>query len=262
MPGKRLRILNLPIGKLENNSWNVNIMDAATRARLKEEIRSLGFVVPIHVVPLDSGNYRILGGENRVSIATELGYEKIPSVVLGEKRWSELDLQKFFSFRLNFLHGKIEPTRMAQLYDEMAAKYGKEEVKKLFAFTDENAWKQMLTSIRRGLKQAGMSKETVDKFDEETKTSKSVNELAAILNTLFAKYGDTLDNNFMVFTHGKKKHLYVRCSKDSWKAVKKLSDMCGDKKLDINEFLTKALAAALEDVKQAEPKVDDEEAVF
>jgi hypothetical protein len=258
----KIRILNIPITRLENNPWNPNIIDERTFARLKEEISSIGFIEPIQVVPLDSGNYQIVGGEHRVKAARELSFEKVPAIVLCDARWKDEDLKKFVTVRLNVLHGKLDPTRMVQLYDEMAKKYGQDALRKLFAFTDTGAWKQLLTSIKRGLKQAGMPKSTVDQFDEDAKTTKSVDELASILNTLFAKYGDTLDSNFMVFTHGKRKHLYIQCSKESWSAVKKLADKCAEKKVDINEFLIKPLSEASEAVKKVEAAPDDSEVVF
>ena len=77
----------IPIDLIDNNAWNPNSMDSKDFVRLCEEIREVGFLVPIQVVPTDGGRYRILGGEHRVAAGKEIGMDGIPCVVAQGKMW-------------------------------------------------------------------------------------------------------------------------------------------------------------------------------
>jgi len=234
---RHYQLLTVPIGALEANAWNVQMQDDATFARLREEIRKVGFIEPIQVLPKEeAGKYVILGGEHRWKAALAEDLEEVPVIVLTDAKWKDSDLAKMVSVRVNILKGKIDNEKFAKLYNEMADKYGADALQAAFGFTNAKAFQKMLGDISKGL--AGLSKETKKKFDESAKEAKTVEELTSILQELFAKYGDTVtDCNFMYFTFGKKTHLYVSMGHKLKATVEKLTEYCKLNKVDINDIM-------------------------
>jgi len=239
------------VEELEPNSWNPQTQNDATFTRLREEIRKLGYCMdPIEVVPLESGKYRIIGGEHRWKACLAEGIADIPIISLTDKKWADEDLQRFVTVRLNTIRGSIDPEKFAKLYNEMADKYGADALQSLMGFTDAKGFQRLLGTISKGL--GGLSKETKKKFDENAKEAKTVEELTSILNELFAKYGDTMDQNFLVFTHGKKQHIYVAMDMKTKRAMEKVTEYCKLTKEDINTVMAPVIEQCM---KVAEEKM-------
>lgn len=245
----KMKIEELPLDKIVRNAWNPNAMPEAAFERLVKEIDEVGFLEPVQVVPLDDGNYRLLGGEHRVEACRKLGIELVPAVVLDGAKWQDEDLQKFVTVRLNVLKGKLDAGRMASLYEEMAKKYGEEALQELFAYTDKTAWNQTLSQIKNGLKKAGLSKKLVKEFDDASKEIRSVDDLSNILNQLMTKHGDTVQQSYMIFTYGGKDHVYIALDKNSTKALKKATRWANENEKDLNEVILAALQHVVADLK-------------
>ena len=72
---------NIKIGLIKKNPWNPNQMDKKTLKAEKESIEKYGVVAPIIVRPLKN-KYQIIDGEHRYRVCNDLGYKKIPSVIV------------------------------------------------------------------------------------------------------------------------------------------------------------------------------------
>jgi hypothetical protein len=240
---------------LENNAWNPNVMAQGEFDRLVEEIQTVGFIDPIQVVPLggpETGKYRIIGGEHRAAAARELKLPKVPAMVLDGPRWQDEDLQQLVTVRLNVLHGKLNPEKMAVLYNRMATKYGEEALQKLFAFTDQHGWEKMLSQIKHGLVKAGIPKEKRKEFDEKAKEARTLHDLERILNELWSSYGDTMKLSFMIFTFGKREHIYIQADKKTRDAMRRVASYCKARSKDINTVLGPTIIALADVLKQKE----------
>lgn len=248
----------IPVDLLENNHWNPNSMEQADFDRLIDEIKDVGFLDPVAVVMLDSGRYRIIGGEHRSAAARELKMEEIPAVVLQGSRFDAVELQKLLTVRFNSLSGKVNPEKMALLYKEMAKKYGEDSLRDLFAFSDKHGWKKLVSQIKKGLSNVSLPKETREKLDQDMKEAKTLQDLEKILNDMWSSYGDTVHQSFMIFTYGRREHIYVRMAKDTRKAVKDIVAHCKKTGEDINEVLAPALQALGEVVSKKDAKKVEE----
>ncbi len=238
MPTKheKVEMKYVAVDQLEENSWNPQGMNAATFERLKTEIAENGFIVPMQVVALENGKYRIIGGEHRWLAAKELGIEEVPVTVLPGKKWKEVDLQKFVTVRLNILSGKLDAEKFAALYSEMADKYGAESLQNLMAFTDTKEFAKALGGVKKALKKA-LPPEMHAQVDAAAKEAKSVQDLGNIVQLLFSQYGETVGKSFMIFTYGKQDHLYVQMSKPMKKAMDKVIEYVRATGEDINLVL-------------------------
>lgn len=246
-------IRDLPVESIRANVWNPNTMSESAFERLKEEIQTVGFLDPVQVVQTEDG-FMLLGGEHRWRAATAIGMTSIPAVILSGEKWNDQDLQKLVTVRLNVLKGKLDPGRMAQLYDEMAQKYGEEALQQLFAYTDTSAWNQTLTAIKKGLKQAGVPQKQIDQFEKDTKDVKTVENLGHILNELMAAHGDTLVQNFMVFAYGSKEHVYYAMSDDVRKSLRVVTNYLKATGEDMDVVVGDAIKQLAAELRKKTPK--------
>ncbi len=112
----RLKVHDVPIGKLVANPWNPNRMDDKTLAKLTAYVKREGLVEPLVVRPRKGGTYEIIGGEHRWRAAKELGYKSVPcvSVQLDDRR------AKVLSINLNELKGQSVPSLLAELVHDLS----------------------------------------------------------------------------------------------------------------------------------------------
>lgn len=256
----------IPIDQLVANHWNPQAMDEAQFNRLVEEIKENGCIAPLQVVPVDDGTFRIIGGEHRWKASQQAGLEEVPCTVLTGKRWTDEDLQKFVTVRLNIIGGDLDPERFTKLYHEMAEKFGKDAMQSMFAFTDTRAFQKLIGTMKRGLKQS-LPKEAQQEFDEKAKEAKTVEDLSAIIQMLFAKYGDTVQKSWMAFRYGGHEVVYVQMTPKTKRSLDKVLGYLRESGDDINDFFgplideaAKRAAKALKDAKAAS-KAQEAEAV-
>jgi hypothetical protein len=226
----------LSVDLLVPNAWNVNAQDDATFNLLQDEIAEVGLIDPIEVVPMSDGNFLIIGGEHRWRAAKNLNHEEVPCILLTDAKWQETDLQKFVSMRLNVIHGKIDAEKFAKLYTEMAEKYGADSIQRLMGYTDSRGFQKLVGQVKKGLKEA-LPKEMQEELEQATKDVKSMKDLENIIQDLFQKYGDTLNQSYMIFTYGKQQHIYIAMGATLRAAMTKLMTYCSITRKDINEVV-------------------------
>ena len=113
----QLEVVQLPVGELIPNPWNVNRVTPEMRHKLREYIRKEGLVEPLVVRPLAVGGYQILGGYHRWLICKDdLDYEVVPCVVveLDDKR------AKVLSINLNEMKGEPVQHLLSELLFDLS----------------------------------------------------------------------------------------------------------------------------------------------
>lgn len=233
----------IPIDQLVPNPWNPQKMPEAAFERLCEEIKENGCLVPLQVVLLEDGTYRIIGGEHRWKACKLAGLEEVPCAILSGKRWANEDLQKFETVRLNIISGKLDSESFVKLYTEMAEKFGKDAVQQMFGFSDTQAFQKIIGAMKRGLKQS-LPKEAQQEFESKAKEAKTVADLSDIVQMLFAKYGETVPKSYMIFTYGKQEHVYVQMNSKMKRSLDKTLNYLRESGEDINAFFGPVLDAA------------------
>jgi len=234
----------IDVNLIDPNPWNPNEQDEKTFNRLVQEIRDVGFLEPIHVVPYqtDDGEarYLILGGEHRWRAAGVVGMKKVPAMLLKHKRFDAVDFQKIMTVRLNALKGRLNKEKMVKLFHDFADKYSSEEVRDMFAFTSKDAWEKLVGDMRKGLKKSGLPDELMSEFDKSAKTARTVEDLSKIVQHLYDMYSDTVPFGFMVFTYGKKEHVYVSMTKQTKASLDRVLSYAKATRTELNELLAPA----------------------
>ncbi len=229
---KPKEVVLLPIDSLIPSLENPQEMDAKKFNQLVKSIRDNGFDENIIVVPTETdGQYRIVSGEHRWTASKTIGYTEVPCVIQDfddDRRLIEL-------VKRNALKGEISPTKFVKLYEKLLKTHSKEQIAEAMAL-EEDQLNKLIGDVRKQLPDK-MKKE----FDKSKDEIKTIDDLSLILNRLFAQYGDTVDQNFMIFDYGGQKHLWVRCDSELWKMVDDIREQMDDQDLDANEVFKKIL---------------------
>ena len=235
--------MELSVELLVPDEANPNEMSEREFNVLKETIREVGFIDPVTVAPLQDGKYSIVGGEHRWRAAKDLGMESVPADVLQGESWNSEEMRRFQNVRLNVIHGKMNPEKFLNLYNEMVGKHGREAVTRLMGFTSEDGIKKIVKSVARQMKES-LPAEMTKEFEEKAKKARSVEDLEKIIGHLFEQHGDSLKYNFMVFAWGGKEHVYIAMSQKTHESLKKIMDFSRKNSVDINDIVADAIEAA------------------
>lgn len=104
------------------NDWNPNVMKARVLQAERESIEAYGFIDPITVRPhpTDEGRFQIIDGEHRWKVASELGIESVPVVVL------DLDdnAARKLTIILNETRGRADVVDLGKLLGDLADDMG------------------------------------------------------------------------------------------------------------------------------------------
>lgn len=222
----------LDIELLENADYNPQEQSKATFNKLVNKIRKNGFSGTVKVAPhpRKQGKFVIVAGNHAVDAARVVGLKKLPCNVFYD--WDE-DQQKAENVSDNMVRGKFNLEKLAKLYEEMSKKFGVELAQDMMGFdTDENMLKSVIKQVQRGLPQ-DLAKE-IEKAKDEIET---VDQLAAILNEMFAKYGSDLDYGFMIFEFGGKSHYWIKMNDKLRKKMKQLAQECREMQTQLSERL-------------------------
>ena len=203
--GENVEVVLIPTGSIRLNNWNPNELSDAMFTRLVEDIKTVGFLQPILVTPLDDGAYRIVDGEHCFECARLLDMETVPCVVVSGEFAGDETAQKFQTMRMNMIRGNVDKRKLKVLVEDLTTTAPIEDVAEAMAFDDVDALRALVGDARASLPPS-MRRE----FDKKKEEIKTVNDLSAVLNRLFTKYGNTLPYDYMVMDFGGKKQILVR----------------------------------------------------
>lgn len=120
----------VPIDALTTDKQNPNRMSKAQMLGLKASIQRYGFIIPV----ITNKDLLIADGEQRWTVAKELGLEKIPIVRLPIEDVDRRTLRQV----LNKLKGEHDRNLDAQEFQRIIQAGGKEDLKALLAITDSS----------------------------------------------------------------------------------------------------------------------------
>jgi len=229
----------IDIDQIEPFEWNPNEQDIATFNELVSSIEGEGFLEPVLVVPIaDTDRYSLVGGEHRWKAAKLAGMEQITAVV--KEGWDE-DAEKIQNVRMNMTTGKMNPEKFASLWVPLEKKYGRVALMRLIgAEHKERELERLLGRVKKS-----MPKEMREDLDKRADKIRNVEDLATVVQSLYAQFGSTLDASYMFLTFGGKVHLMIKLDEPTKKELEfQLSKIKGAGG-DANEVVKDALDAIM-----------------
>jgi hypothetical protein len=220
----------LNLDDIEPDPMNPNEQDLATFNELVEGMKVDGVLEPILVTPIGEGRYRIVGGEHRWKGAKLAGKTQIPAIIKSD--W-DADTARMMMVRMNMLRGKLNPEKFTQLWTSLKSRYGEQELKKRMGMGAREP------ELKRLLKRVGAGLPLQMKADLERRAAKvtTVEDLAAVVQSLFTKYGNTVDRHFVMFSFGGQVHLMVQADKQTFAPFAELADICAEKNLELDAVM-------------------------
>lgn len=248
-----IRVVDIDL--LEPHPLNPNAMQLEQFNELADGIGRDGFLEPILVVPLaDTGQFGIVSGEHRWRAAKLKGMAHVPVVV--KEGWTDEDV-KIHLVRMNELRGRIDPEKFVTLWQGMKESFGEETLRKRMGFIGKD------TELKRLLKQVEaqlpdhMKKELRKRADK----IKSAEDIAAVVQSIFAKFGGTLDHHYVMFAWGGSTHLMVQSDEKTFKPIEQLAEWCSANGKRLDEALAvralcQCAGCRLDDLPDALPKAE------
>jgi hypothetical protein len=229
--GEGLEFRVLPVDALEPHPDNPNIEDLAVFNELVEGIKAQGMIEPVLVVPHGPDRWRIIGGEHRWKAAKLAGLVEIPAIV--KLDWDETTGATHL-VRMNVLRGKIDPERFVALWGKLKqAIPDPEMLKRRIGLGARDAeFRRLVKGVTRGL--PAQVRVEVERRSEKIRR---VEDLATVVQSLFARYGATIDAHFVLFSFGGATHLMVRADDVTFKPIADLAESCAALGVRLDEAL-------------------------
>jgi len=231
-------ITSIGLEFIEEPPWNPNEQAPEVFNELVKNIKEVGFLEPILVAPRKDkeGHYWSISGSHRLKAARVIGLATAPCIV---ETGLDEDMQKFQNMRFNVIKGKLDPIKFTKMFLGLANKYGEEATKAMMAFVDKAAFEQAFMSAKAALP-AEMQKALNDAKGE----IKTIDALAAVLNEMFAKYGDTVSKGYMVFSFGGQSHLWIIMDDQTKKLVDTMKKTALETGKNINDVFRDTMMGA------------------
>jgi ParB/RepB/Spo0J family partition protein len=248
-----LKVEDVHVDLVVPNPDNINEMDEKTFGFLLENIKEVGLIDPIQVIPIQDGKYFLMGGEHRWKAAKQLGYNYVPAVILTDTRWTDSDYTDLISFRMNVLRGTQQPEKFLKVYDRMATKFGQEKLQEVFQIADKVLWKRLTKSLTKGMKEQGVPTEVVNTIEQASDKSKSFESFNKKLTKILNDYQSNQVVGTVVFQD--KKTIIVQTSEPVWNLIDQLTKIASITGKSFSELVAPSLEKVVQDYANAVDQV-------
>lgn len=222
---------NVPIALIDPASYNPNEMSEQEFNLLYDNMLKVGFVDPVFLRPLPNGRYKIVGGHHRVEVAKLLDFTEVPATIIEDPEFDE-DQEKFQNVRMNMIRGKLNPKKFLELYHSLDKKYESEIMAEAFGFADQEMFRKMVGEMKKTL-----PPEMQDAFVQAAEEVKTIDGLSKLLNSMFTKFGNTLEHGWMILDYGGKDSVWVKVGSKEFAAAKHLGSLCVEKNRTMDDIL-------------------------
>lgn len=241
-----LKVLDVSVQEIEPNQNNPNEMSDEAFSRLVEEIKEVGFLVPIIVFEYQPNKFRILNGEHRWRAAIQAGYEFIPSVIISDEKFNDPDLFELVNIRLNEIRGKINPIKMQPIYDRVVEKFGEDNAKKVLGITTEEVYKKLIKKMSISFKKQIQTKDGVEKIDKAASKHRDPKSFSrAVMRILREESQRQEASNVIIIQSIGRDSIVVKADDQTFAVFSEISRMCQLHSIDINSLLFPGLAEIL-----------------
>lgn len=231
-------VVMLPTQSIKVQKGNSNKQSRHVFEELKKSILENGFDESIIVRSVPEGGYECVSGSHRYMAGAALGMPEIPCVIRDD--WDSVKAE-IESVRRNYIRGKIDKEAFTGQVNKLASSEGLaiDDIMRQMGFEDPDAFSEYYTKEKK------QEKEIAKKVAESASAVKMIDDLGAVLSKMFAEYGDTVPNSFIIFPQGGKNHMYVAVTQTLKNTIEAIAQQCVANNLDINVALAGLLTIGL-----------------
>lgn len=128
----KIGFVSLPVADLVKADWNYKVADEDLKSKLKENIRTNGFIENLIVRELPNGKYEVVNGNHRLDVVKELGLKSVMCYNLGTI--SDAKAKKI-AIETNETKFTANPFELSNLIKEITEEFPLEELLKTFPYT-------------------------------------------------------------------------------------------------------------------------------
>jgi ParB/RepB/Spo0J family partition protein len=245
-----LKVEDIHVDLVMPNPDNINEMDEKTFGFLLENIKEVGLIDPIQVIPIQDGKYFLMGGEHRWKAAKQLGYNYVPAVILTDTRWTDSDYTDLISFRMNVLRGTQQPEKFLKVYDRMATKFGQEKLQEVFQIADKVLWKRLTKNLTKGMKEQGVPAEVVSTIEQASDKSKSFDSFNKKLTKILNDYQSN-QSALGTVVFQEQKAIIVQTTQTVWELIDKVTKIASLTGKSFSELMQPSLEKVVQEYSHA-----------
>jgi hypothetical protein len=231
--------ITISIDKLRFSPRNPRKMADGQYNNLIHNIQENGFNDPLLVDVgyytggklVEDGTYEVVDGNHRLKACLYLGIKEVPCMVFANRLTATQ--REYMGIRYNTLHNAgFEEDMFTEIVNDLLKEYKtREKVIDLF-MQDRDEFERFYKDVRQSLPD-----EIRDGMPKTAKEIKNIDDLAKVLNKMFAEYGSTLEHHYMILDYGGKTSLWIQLTDPQWNKLSAIVDIMNDKKLEANDLI-------------------------
>ena len=175
-----------------------------------------------------TGKYLITSGHHRKKANVAAGLTHSDCII--REGWDE-DRVAIELITRNGLRGTMNPYKFTEIWDRLAKRYDKAQLQKMMGLTEKKAFNALYKRISDNL-----SPKQKRKLDEAKESINSIDDLSSVLHTIFKEHGSELEEGFMVFNYGGKKHVYIKVDDETMRKLESIQKNLTAKDANIQEY--------------------------
>lgn len=226
----------IPVALLAEHPNNSNVQSKHVFNELKESIAAGGFDEPLLVVERTDGEpgYFVVSGNHRFKAGKELGYEELPCIVRDDWDAVEAEIQLV---RRNYVRGEIDRAAFTETVNRLSSEQSLDlgTIMERMGFEDADAFSDFYQQEK--VKEKRTASAVASSNNGANQQIKMIDDLGVILSILFEKYGNTVQQSFIVFPQGGRNHIFVQVTPSLKKSLDAITLKCVADGLDINTIL-------------------------
>ncbi len=223
----------IPRDELFTHPNNSNKQSKHIFAELRKSIRENGFDETLLVTPRDEEEgfgYWIVSGNHRFKAGVAEGMENFPCVV--REDWDEVK-EQIELVRRNYVRGGLDKDMFTVAVDTLAEGHALsvDDIRSEMGFADSEVFMELYRSEQE-------QQERIDRVRSENAPKvKMIDDLGMVLSGIFENYGDTVDQSFIIFPAGGRKHMYIAATPALKRVLGEIAAKCISDHMDINMIL-------------------------
>jgi len=226
--------------ELHEHPRNSNKQKRQVFSELRESIQKNGFDESLLVTPReDEGGYWIISGNHRFRAGVAEGMTEFPCVVRND--WSEVE-EQIELVRRNFVRGVIDKDTFTVAVNLIAEENALpvNDIAEAMGFADAEVFMQYYKQENK------INKEVERQRSTNAPKVKMVDDMGMVLSGVFEEFGDTVDQSFIIFPAGGRKHMYIACTPALKRVMETIAAKCIAEHMDINLVLGGLLVIGME----------------
>lgn len=233
------------VSQISEHPHNSNAQNKATFNTMKESMEEEGFDESIIIAPRTDGEdgYWVVSGNHRFRGGVELGAEQLPCVIHDD--WGDAVKQQEELLKRNLVKGEITSSSFTVAVNQLKETSGDtlDSLRERIGMNDPDDFARR---YREKVAKTGTSDAPpVQRDSSVTSKVKLIDDLGAVIQTILASHGDTVQHSYIFFPTAGKTHLMVQSSPSLKKTLEVICERCVREGLDINIALAGLLSIGM-----------------